>query len=94
MRGIPVARFQGQSVAAVEAEIRYDVTDRWSLVGFAGTGAAWGSGVSFDDAQRPVSVGAGFRYLIARRLGLYVGMDFARSTADRAFYITVGNAWR
>jgi hypothetical protein len=32
--------------------------------------------------------------LIARRLGIYAGMDFAWSTQDHAVYIQVGNAWR
>mgnify|MGYP003500478953 CR=1 FL=1 len=43
---------------------------------------------------RPVSGGLGFRYLIARRLGLYAGIDVAKSTVDQAFYIQVGNGWR
>jgi len=37
--------------------------------------------------------GAGFRYLIARRLGIKAGIDFAWSDVDSGFYITVGNAW-
>ena len=34
MRGIPAARFQDDNVAVLEAEVRYDMTERWSLVGF------------------------------------------------------------
>ena len=34
------------------------------------------------------------RYLIARAVGLYVGLDYARSEDDEAFYIQVGNGWR
>ena len=64
------------------------------MVGFYGGGFAWGARDSFADAEKPLSGGAGFRYLIARRLGLYAGVDFAWSTVDRAFYIQVGNGWR
>jgi hypothetical protein len=39
-------------------------------------------------------VAQGFRYLIARRLGLYVGMDYARGPDDDAIYLQVGGAWR
>ena len=78
----------------LEIEGRYDVTERWSLIGVAGAGRAWGDQVSFGEAEKPVSGGIGFRYLIARRLGLYAGIDYAWSTVDRAFYIQVGSAWR
>jgi len=94
LRGIPAARFQDTNVAVLEAELRYDVTERWSVVGFYGGGFAWGTRDSFADAEKPLSGGLGFRYLIARRLGLYAGVDFAWSTVDRAFYIQVGNGWR
>ena len=94
LRGVPAARFQDTNVGVLEAELRYDITDRWSVVGFYGGGFAWGARDSFADAERPVSGGVGFRYLIARRLGIYAGADFARSTVDRAFYIQVGSGWR
>jgi hypothetical protein len=94
MRGIPAARFQDENVAVLETEVRYDIDERWSVVGFVGTGRAWGRRISFSDAEKPASGGAGFRYLIARRLGLYAGLDYAKSTVDEAIYIQVGHAWR
>jgi hypothetical protein len=94
MRGIPAARFQDNNVAVLEAEARYNLDARWALVGFLGTGRAWGRSISFGEAEKPVSGGAGFRYLIARRLGIYAGVDYAHSTVDNAIYITVGSAWR
>lgn len=94
MRGIPAARDQDVNVAVLETEVRYNLDERWAVVGFVGTGRAWGDRVSFDGADKPVSGGAGFRYLIARRLGIYAGIDFAKSSVDRAFYIQVGNGWR
>ena len=95
LRGIPAARFQDTNVGVLEAELRYDITERWSVVGFFGGGFAWGERISsFADAERPVSGGVGFRYLIARRLGIYAGIDFAQSTVDRALYIQVGSGWR
>jgi len=93
LRGIPAARFQDTNVAVLETELRYDVDERYSIVGFVGAGKAWGRD-TFSDATTPVGGGAGFRYLIARRLGLYVGMDYAKSTVGDAIYIQVGSAWR
>lgn len=94
LRGVPAARYQDTNVGVLETELRYDFDERWAGIGFLGLGRAWGDRTSFGDADQPVAGGVGFRYQIARRLGLYVGMDFAWSTVDRAFYIQVGNAWR
>jgi outer membrane translocation and assembly module TamA len=94
MRGIPAVRYQDENTTVAEAELRWNVTPRWALVGFLGAGRAWGSENGFSDADTRTAGGAGFRYLIARRLGLYVGMDYARGPDDDAIYIQVGGAWR
>ena len=94
MRGIPAARYQDEDVGVIEAELRWNATPRWALVGFVGSGRAWGSTTSFDDADSVSAWGAGFRYLVARRLGLYMGVDLAKGPEDTAIYIQAGSAWR
>ena len=94
MRGIPAARFQDTNVALLETEVRYDLDSRWSLIGFLGGARAWGSREGFGDAAKPTAGGVGFRYLVARRLGIRAGLDYAWSSVDQAFYIQVGSAWR
>jgi hypothetical protein len=95
MRGIPAARYQDDNVALAEAELRWNVTPRWAAVGFLGAGRVWGSGgTGFGDAGTVVSKGIGIRYLVASRLGIYMGADLARGPEDTAFYIQVGSAWR
>ena len=94
LRGIPIARYQDQSTAAAEGELRWDVTPRWAAIGFLGRGRAWGTSTAFSDAQSVATKGVGFRYLIARRLGLYVGGDVARGPEKTAIYIQAGSAWR
>jgi len=94
LRGVPIARLQDERVAVVETELRWNLTPRWALVGFVGDGRVWGFGRSFSEGTGTLAGGAGFRYQIARKLGLYVGLDFARSSVDQAVYIQVGNAWR
>ena len=39
------------------------------------------------------TIGGGFRYLIARRLGLRAGIDVARGPEEWAIYLPFGNAW-
>lgn len=45
--------------------------------------------------QMPDNVGGGggFRYLLARQLGLQMGMDVGRGPEGWAFYIIFGSAW-
>jgi hypothetical protein len=39
------------------------------------------------------TIGSGFRYLLARKLHTNMGMDFALSNDDFAFYVVFGSAW-
>ncbi|HET6552234.1 MAG TPA: BamA/TamA family outer membrane protein [Dyella sp.] len=94
LRGISYGRYQDQNVGMLEAELRWNLNPRWALLGFGGAGKAWGRSINFGDASTRTTEGVGFRYLMARALGLYVGLDFARSQDDHAFYIQVGSAWR
>lgn len=94
LRGIPIARYQDQSAAAAEAELRWNVTARWAAIGFLGVGRAWGTTKSFADTDSVTTRGVGVRYLIARRLGLYMGVDVARGPEKTAIYIQAGSAWR
>jgi hypothetical protein len=94
MRGVPAARYQDVNTAIAETELRWNVTPRWALIGFIGAARAWGTRESFDQAGAVVSKGTGVRYLIARRLGLYMGLDYAWGPEERTFYIQVGSAWR
>ncbi|TCI07431.1 hypothetical protein EZM97_30185 [Dyella soli] len=94
LRGIAYGRYQAPDVAMVEAELRWNFTPRWALLGFTGAGRAWGHGVDFGNATTETTRGLGMRYLIARQLGLWVGLDWAWGPDDHAYYIQVGSAWR
>lgn len=94
MRGIPAMRYQGDRTALAEIQLSYYIDERWTLLGFTGTGKAIEDGNSFDDAQWQTSKGAGFRYLIARQLGLRTGIDIAKGPEEWTMYIQFGGAWR
>ncbi|MFN8417389.1 MAG: glyceraldehyde-3-phosphate dehydrogenase [Cytophagaceae bacterium] len=78
MRGLPMMRYQGQQTILFETEQRFDITYRWSLVGFVGTGRAFGGGDIKTDENWQVAGGAGFRYLIARIFNIRTGIDIAK----------------
>lgn len=92
LRGVQALRFQGERASEVEAEVRWRLQSRFSIVGFAGYGVARSSLVQ-DRESSVTAGGAGFRYLIARRYGLHLGMDLAGSADDTAIYVVFGNAW-
>lgn len=107
MRGIPAMRYQGEKMILGEVQLRWEFIDRWNMVFFAGAGKVFGDeyhfepGVgamqeklSFKDAPVHPAGGVGFRYELARKFGLWGGLDFATSEENNfAFYITIGSAW-
>jgi len=93
MRGIPALRYQGEDVVVAELEARWDVTPRWSLVGFVGNGWTGDSLGDLGNNHNVTAGGAGFRYLLARRLGMRVGLDVARGPEDTVVYMGVGSSW-
>lgn len=94
LRGISATRYQGEQAVTVEAELRWDFTPRWSLVGFAGAGrTATNTMNELVKSKTHPAAGAGFRYLLARLFHLRVGLDVAKSQEESAIYITMGSAW-
>jgi len=93
LRGIPAARYQGNAVGVLEAEVTHQINYRWSVNVFAGTGRAADAFGELSSSDARNAGGAGFRYLIARRYGFEMGLDVARGPEDTVFYIQAGTAW-
>jgi len=93
MRGVPVMRYQGEHVAQIEAELRWQFWQRFSLVGFGGTGTAWNDFKYFNRTVSVATGGAGFRYEIARKYGIHMGLDLAFGPDTKAIYLQFGSAW-
>lgn len=93
MRGVPFLKYQDNNIVSLEGEVDWNVHKRWHLIGFAGVGSAFKEYKNVTDANNVVSGGGGFRYLLARKFGMKMGMDFAVSQDDFAFYVTMGHAW-
>jgi len=93
LRGIPAMRYQGESVITGEVEYLWGVTPRWTVVFFGGAGRT-ASINRFNETSQTVGAGGlGFRYRLARKLGLQSGIDIARGPEDTSIYLTVGSAW-
>jgi hemolysin activation/secretion protein len=93
LRGAAAFRYQGDEVAQIESEVRWQFWKRFSLVGFVGGGAAWNNGAQFQNTDAIMTGGTGFRYELAREYGLHVGVDVAFSRDTTAVYLQIGSAW-
>jgi outer membrane protein assembly factor BamA len=93
LRGVAVMRYQGDEAAAIEAELRWQFWKRLSILGFVGAGDTWNNFEKLDASEGVLSGGGGFRYELARRYGIHMGVDVAHSRDTTAFYVQVGSAW-
>ncbi|MEZ8825042.1 BamA/TamA family outer membrane protein [Vibrio sp. 10N.261.55.A7] len=92
LRGVSAFRYQDNYVSSIQTQLMWDIDSRWTISGFIGTGSASRELENlYDEAH--AAYGAGFRYLIARRYGIRMGMDFAFSEEDNAFYFNVGSGF-
>lgn len=94
LRGVSASQYQGNRVLVAEVELDYKLTERWKVGVFTGLGRAAANFNDLADADNVDSYGTGFRYLIARRYGLAMGVDVARGPDETAFYIQAGATWR
>lgn len=93
LRGAPLMKYQNKNTTVTEFQVDWNLHRRWSIVGFTGIGNAFASLKEFSEGKSVASIGTGFRYLLARKFGMQMGMDFAQSTDDFAFYFVIGTAW-
>lgn len=93
LRGVQALRYQGEQAAEFEAELRWQLHPRFSLVGFGGAGVARGDAAQTDRESSVTTAGAGFRYLLARAHGLHMGVDVALGPDDPVIYVVFGSAW-
>jgi hypothetical protein len=93
LRGVPAMRYQGELTALVETEQEILFGRRWSMVAFGGIGHAFKSLDEMEVGTTAWNAGTGFRYLIARALGLKMGLDVARGPEQYAVYVVFGSSW-
>jgi len=93
LRGIPVMRYQGESVVTAEVEYLWGLAPRWSLALFGGVGKTSAINSLGGEGKTAGAGGLGFRYRLARKLGLQAGVDIARGPEETSVYLTIGSAW-
>jgi hypothetical protein len=93
IRGIPALRFQGDTAGVIEVEGRYNLSERWAAVAFAGAGFTDTSLPALDTDNDIKAVGAGIRFKALKEQNVWVGLDIAKGPEEYAWYIQVGHPW-
>jgi hypothetical protein len=93
LRGVQAMRYQGEYEAEIEAELRWQLWKRFSIVGFGGWGAAWNDLRRIENRVTVTSGGVGFRYELAKKYGLHMGIDVAWGPDSPVVYVQFGSAW-
>jgi len=94
IRGIPRGRYVDNAALLTEAELRYDITNRWTLIGFGGAGRVADTFGDLGSADTHSALGGGFRYLVARQYGMRMGLDVGYGDdGDWSVYVTMGTGW-
>lgn len=97
MRGYYNGRYRDKNLAALQAELRYRLSDRLAIVGFGGTGTVFQNEFKLQ-ALKP-NYGGGFRYFFDVEKGLGVRLDYGigekRMSEERqtGFYLSLSEAF-
>ncbi|MFL9837014.1 BamA/TamA family outer membrane protein [Flavobacterium sp. ST-75] len=93
LRGTAKGRYQAENTLVTEGELRWDAYKRWSVMLFGGLGSAFDNYNQMFDKPLAYGYGTGFRYLIARKFKLRMGIDVAKGNEQWAYYIVFGSNW-
>ncbi len=93
MRGVPALRYQNESTAVAETELRWNLAARWAALGFIGVAGTRGDVPIFEDESGIVAGGVGGRFLFRPQDSLWVGIDVATGPEDYVLYVVAGHKW-
>ena len=93
LRGFSATDYLGKVSASSQVEARWQLSKRWGLVGFAGSGYFGSSFNEFRSREAIPSYGAGLRFSVLPAKGINLRVDFARSRDSDAVHVSVGEAF-
>ncbi len=93
LRGIPALRYQAKTAGAFEVEGRYNFSERWAGIAFAGAGFTKNDEAPLETTQNIKSIGAGVRFQALKEQNVWLGLDIAKGPEEYAWYIQIGQGW-
>ena len=97
MRGYYTGRFRDRNFLAGQTELRYRISKRFGIVGFAGTGEVFHT--DFDSHDLKPDYGGGVRYFFDVQKGLSIRMDYGvgekrpGESRQQGLYVALGEAF-
>jgi len=91
LRGYTPGRYRDSMMFTLQAEYRWRFTERFGLVAFGGFGGVAPELGQFDTLLP--SLGAGLRYVLAKKNNVSLRFDAAWGRGDHAFYVGIGEAF-
>jgi outer membrane translocation and assembly module TamA len=92
LRGYPAGRYRDRSMFALQAEYRWQMSDRWIFTGFAGVGEVANSFSEMGENLLP-AVGIGARFLLSEKHKVGLSVDIAAGNDGTEFYFGVGESF-
>ena len=93
LRGFSATDYLGRVSSSGQIEARWQLSERWGIVGFAGAGNVGSSFNGIREHEAIPSYGAGLRFTVLKAKRINLRLDFARSTDSDAIHISVGEAF-
>jgi hypothetical protein len=93
IRGYTQGKYRGENIATLQGEYRWNVKDKFGLVGFGGVATIWQGINEEDNGAILPSIGAGFRYTVFPKNHMNVGLEGAVGKEDWGIYFRIGEAF-
>ena len=93
LRGFPATDYLGRVSASDQIEIRWQMSGRWGLVGFVGSGYVGDSFAGVRDRGPIPSYGGGLRFMVLPAKRINTRLEYARSEDSDAIHFSVGEAF-
>jgi len=92
LRGYPSGRYRDKAMYSLQAEYRWQATDRWVFTGFAGFGEVAPDFGGFGGDYLPAA-GVGARFVLSEKHRVSLSFDIAQGKDGTEYYIGVGEAF-
>ena len=93
LRGFSATDYLGKVSASGQVEARWQLSERWGIVGFAGAGYVGKSFNGIREREAIPSYGTGIRFTVLKAKRPNLRLDYARSTDSDAIHVSVGEAF-
>lgn len=93
LRGYTPGIYIGKSLAAAQAEWRWQATKRIGLVAFGGLGGVWGDIPVFEQDDFLPAGGVGLRWRLTEKFRVNFRIDYAWGKDDQVLLISAGEAF-